>query len=98
METMLQKDFGSAWEQCHGIMQSRCSSMSDVLREMYPFLMKMKLPAECQCFLLEKLADIEYNLASGTSESIALAGVLGAMQVVKESLTQKRPIGQLMKC
>lgn len=98
LEIMLQKDFSTAWEEVSTLVQVKGSSVVDIVREMYPLVMKMSLPLDCQCFLLTKFADLEYYLAGGTQETVALAGLLGALQLVKESVTTKISIARLSKC
>lgn len=97
LEVALQKDFVSAWEEMNNTVSTKGASVVDIVREMYPLVIKMGLPQECQCFLLTKFADLEYFMASGTQESVALAGLLGALQLVKESVTTKVPILRLAK-
>ncbi len=37
-------------------------------------------------FLLEKMADIEYNMSFGTHEKIQLSALIGAFQLAKEAI------------
>ena len=46
-------------------------------------------PAKTRMVLLQKMADIEYNLAVGGNEKIQFAALLGSFQIVREILTEK---------
>jgi replication factor C subunit 3/5 len=97
-EIMFQADFSSAWASVKELVEVKGYSVVDIVRELYPTIIRLDLPMDCKAFVLAKLADMEYNLSAGTSESTALAGVLGAMQLVKEAVSLKRPIMMLSAC
>jgi replication factor C subunit 3/5 len=44
----------------------------------------MGLPPKVKVMLIEKLADCEYRLASGTSEKLQLGGLVGAFVKARE--------------
>lgn len=98
LEISLQKDYGEAWLALQALVGAKGASVVDIVKEMYPLVMKMGLPQDCQCFILSKFADLEYYMASGTQEPVALAGLLGTLQLVKESVTTKVPLARLAKC
>jgi replication factor C subunit 3/5 len=98
LEIMCSKDYTSAMEDVQALVQAKGASVVDIVREMYPLVMRMGIPEECQCFILTKMADLEFFMASGTQESVALAGLVGILQLVRESLTSKVSIARLAKC
>lgn len=98
LEIMCSKDYTTAMEDVQALVQAKGASVVDIVREMYPLIMRMGMPQECHCFILTKMADLEFFMASGTQESIALAGLVGIMQLVRESLTSKVSIARLAKC
>jgi len=98
LEICLQKEFSEAWVALDAVVSAKGASVVDIVKDMYPLIMKMGLPQDCQCFVLSKFADLEYFMASGTQEPIALAGLLGALQLVKESVTTKVPLARLSNC
>lgn len=98
LSMMLEKDFVVAWECVQDAVRRKGASVVDIVREMYPLIMRLSLPEAYQAFLVEKLADLEYYLSTGTSESIALGGLLGAFQLVKESASRGVPIEKLASC
>ena len=97
-EVMFQADFSTAWSDVQNLVVTKGYSVVDVVRELYPTVIRLDLPQDCKAFVLAKLSDMEYNLSSGTSESVALAGVVGALQLVKEAVTLKRPVMMLASC
>lgn len=71
-------------------------SVMDLVREMHPIVMSMDLPLDCKCFLLKTLADLEYYAAGGAREACGLGGLVGAFQLVKESVTQRKPMREVL--
>lgn len=89
---MLSGSLSSTWESVKSLVVSSGASMSDLVREIYPIAMSMDLPQDCKSYLLIKLADLEYFSAIGSRETIILSGLLGAFQIVKEAVTQQKPV------
>lgn len=98
VESMVGTDFDSAWDRCTAVVEEAGTSVVDLVREVHHYVMRMDLPQESKCYCLVKLADLEYNLASGTGEMAALAALLGTMQLLRESATKKVSIIALAKC
>lgn len=48
--------------------------------------MKLKIPPKMMMFLLEKLAEIEVRLSSGSSEKLNLGALVGAFQLVRQQV------------
>lgn len=92
---MLSADFATCWPKVEAAVAEKGLSMMDLVREIHPVMMAMDLPQDCKCFLLSKLADLEYYAAGGAREAVGLAGLLGAFQLVKEAVTQRKPIKAL---
>ncbi|KAG5492746.1 hypothetical protein JKF63_01326 [Porcisia hertigi] len=89
---MLSSDFAQSWINVEKAVREKGISMADLAREIHPVIMAMDLPQDCKCFLLMKLSDLEYYAAGGARESAGLGGLLGAFQLVKEAVTQRKPI------
>ncbi|CBH14672.1 replication factor C, subunit 3, putative [Trypanosoma equiperdum] len=92
---MLSHNYATSWEKVQQLVVDKGVSTADLVREVHLIVMAMDLPQDCKCFLLIKLADVEYYAAGGTREMINIGGVLGAFQLVKEALTQNKPIFEL---
>ncbi|EPY18581.1 replication factor C subunit 3/5 [Strigomonas culicis] len=72
-------------------------SVMDLVREMHPIVMSMDLPLDCKCFLLKVLSDLEYYAAGGAREACGLGGLVGTFQLVKESVTQRKPLSSMLR-
>ncbi|CCW69498.1 unnamed protein product [Phytomonas sp. Hart1] len=88
----LSGDFASCWPRLEAAVVDKGVSVMDLLREIHPIVMSMDLPQDCKCFLLIKFSDLEYYAAGGAREGVGLSGILGAFQLVKEAVTQRKPI------
>lgn len=93
---MLSGDLSSSWAKLEGLVLASGVSMADLVRDIYPIMMSMDLPQDCKRFLLVKLSDLEYYAAIGCKETIGLSGLLAAFQLVKEAVTQLKPIRDLL--
>ena len=51
--------------------------------------MTIEFPPPARLFLLETLADLEYNLSFGTSENLQLGALVGAFHFVKEATVKE---------
>lgn len=92
----LQQDFTSSWDTVSARMHALGLSSVDLVREVHTMINKLDLPAEQKCFCYIQLADIEYNLNAGTTEAVALAAIIGVLQLVRESLTHKKALAALV--
>jgi replication factor C subunit 3/5 len=92
LETCLSASFVDAWESISERMHVLGLSCTDLVREMHTLLQRLDLPQEPRAFCFIQLADIEYNLAAGTTEQVALAAVLGVLQIMRESMAHKMPL------
>ncbi|EKF31712.1 replication factor C, subunit 3, putative [Trypanosoma cruzi marinkellei] len=92
VEDMIAHDFAASWEKVQQTVSEKGVSSTDLVREVHHIVMAMDLPQESKCFLLMKLADVEYYAAGGAKETTCISGILGAFQLVKEALTQKRHV------
>ena len=95
LESMLTKPFDEAWTDLQGMVQAKGLSAVDLVREVHPYIVVLDLPVDAKCFALAQLAEIEYNLAAGCSEAVACGAVLGAVQLVRESVTSGKSITEL---
>jgi replication factor C subunit 3/5 len=92
---MLSSDFATSWAKVEEAVTQKGISIADLARDIHPIMMAMDLPQDCKCFLLMKLSDLEYYAAGGAREAAGLGGLLGAFQLVKEAVTQRRPIKEV---
>lgn len=96
ISAMLSGDLPSSWEKLEALVLASGVCVADLVREIYPIMMLMDLPQDCKRFLLVKLSDFEYCSSIGCRETIGLSGLLAAFQLVKEAVTQLKPIRELI--
>jgi replication factor C subunit 3/5 len=92
VETMLTAEFSEAWAAVSDRMHAMGLSVVDLVREVHGVVQRLDVPQDCKCHCYIQLADIEYNLAAGTNEAVALAALVGTMQLVRESISTKTPM------
>jgi replication factor C subunit 3/5 len=63
-------------------------ALSDIVKEIHPFIFRMGLPPKVKIMLIQKLADVEYRLASGTNERLQLGGLIGAFAQAREQVVR----------
>ena len=63
---------------------------SDVLSRLARVSRQTKLPPIAKSVLLERLCDIEYRLAFGTSDKLQTAAVVGAYHHVRDVVQKQR--------
>lgn len=98
LDLMVNQTFEKAFSEVTSIKTVKGLALSDILREIHPYILRLGMSDDCKMFLLEKLADIEYNLSFGASEKLQTAAVVGCFQIAKEAIAQKNvTVQQLMK-
>lgn len=96
VRVMISGNVGSSWIKLEELVTNLGISMADLVREVYPVMMAMDLPEDCKRYLLVKLADLEYFTSLGSRETIGLSGLLAAFQLVKEAVTQGKPVKEFL--
>jgi len=75
---MLQEDFESAYKHIVSLKTEKGLALVDIVREVHPLIMDLQLPPRARCDLLERLGDVEFHLAHGTTERVQLSATVGA--------------------
>jgi replication factor C subunit 3/5 len=52
-------------------------ALTDIVHEVSPWIMKINMPPNVQCFLLDKISDVQHRLAFATSETLQLGSLIG---------------------
>jgi replication factor C subunit 3/5 len=61
-------------------------ALSDILNELARYVPQITLPSEALRILMERMADIEYRLAFGTSEKLQGASLVAAFTAAKDAM------------
>lgn len=86
---VLNENFLTAYNNIHQLKTSKGLALQDILTEVHTYIHRVDLPIQVRMQLLEKMADIEYNLASGTSERIQLSFMVAVFQTARDLITQE---------
>ncbi|XP_059405560.1 replication factor C subunit 5 [Carassius carassius] len=84
LDWALNKDFTTAYNQILQLKTLKGLALHDILTEVHLLIHRVDFPPSIRMGLLIKLANIEYHLASGTSEKIQLSSMVGAFQAVRD--------------
>ncbi|XP_072921568.1 replication factor C subunit 5 [Hemitrygon akajei] len=84
LDWMLNKDFTTAYKNIMELKTLKGLALHDILTEVHTFVHRVDLPSSIRIHLLIRMADIEYRLASGTSEKIQLSSLIAAFQVARD--------------
>jgi replication factor C subunit 3/5 len=80
---MMTKDFVDAHAEVAKMLRLRGLAVTDLVKEIHTLTLKMNCPENMKCFMFSEMADLEYNLSVGASESIALSTLCGIFQIVR---------------
>lgn len=95
LEVCLSTSFTEAYDSVATRAHFAGLAVTDLLRELHTLLQRIDLPPDCKCFLYVTMADIESNLAAGTSEEVGLSALVGGLQLVREAVTHNMSIRAL---
>ncbi|KAG8597873.1 hypothetical protein GDO81_002417 [Engystomops pustulosus] len=86
LDWMLNKDFTTAYKQIMELKTLKGLALHDILTEVHVYVHRVDFPQSVRMHLLTKMADIEYRLATGTSEKIQLSSLIAAFQVTRDMI------------
>ena len=95
---MLQTPFVESYQFLQRLVEAKGISMADFITELHPAIMRLGVPQEVKWFAATRLADFEHQLASGASEALVVSGIVGMMQLIKESVAQNKSPFELAAC
>ncbi|KAL8594455.1 Replication factor C (RF-C) subunit [Nucella lapillus] len=85
---LLNESFTTAYNNILQMKTLKGLALQDILTEVHTYIHRVDLPVNVQIHLLVKMADIEYRLASGTSERIQQSGLVAAFQSARDLISQ----------
>ncbi|XP_076369454.1 replication factor C subunit RfC3 isoform X2 [Tachypleus tridentatus] len=88
VDWLLNHDFVNTYTHVSDLKVTKGLALEDILTQVHLYVHRIEFPVQVKLQLLEKLADIEYRLASGTSEKIQLSSLISAFQVARDLVTQ----------
>ena len=65
-------------------------ALTDIISQLGPLVNLVNLNADVKCHIMDKLADIEYRLAFGTSEKLQGAALVSIFQHVRAMMEEHK--------
>ncbi|XP_052074255.1 replication factor C subunit 5-like isoform X1 [Mytilus californianus] len=81
---VLNENFTTAYRNISDLKTKKGLALQDILTEIHNYVHRIDLPIHVKIHLLEKMADVEYRLASGTSEKMQLSSLISAFQAARD--------------
>ncbi|CAM6100388.1 unnamed protein product [Calypogeia fissa] len=85
---LLNDSFTTAFENVSNMKTNKGLALVDIVKELLPFIFQISMPQDVRVQLVDALADIEYRLASGTSEKLQLGALLSAFTHARVALVK----------
>ena len=73
---LLTEEFQSVFDKIRAVQQTKGLALVDIVRDLHPYVMTLDITQRSRAYLLHHLADLEYRLASGTTESVQLSSLV----------------------
>jgi len=89
LEWILNKEFTTAYKNVMHLKSEKGMALQDILEEIHSYVHKIDFPTDIRIHLLDKMADIEERLASGTNENIQTGSLVAAFQQAKNMVAAK---------
>ncbi|KAK3084728.1 hypothetical protein FSP39_018049 [Pinctada imbricata] len=85
---VLNENFTTAYNNTMDLKTIKGLALQDILSEVHNYVHRLELPMHIRIHLLDKMAEVEYRLASGTSEKIQMSSLISAFQIARELIVQ----------
>ncbi|KAL4223501.1 Replication factor C (RF-C) subunit [Mactra antiquata] len=86
---ILNENFTTAYNNIMQLKTAKGLALQDILTEVHKYVHKVDLPLHVRLHLLEKMAEVEHRLASGTNEKIQLSSLIAAFQVTRDMIVEE---------
>lgn len=83
---LFNSDFTAARDSIVALKTERGLALQDILTELHEVILELQLPAPVLAFLLDKMGEIECNLAVGASEALQLSSLIGSFKLSVEKI------------
>lgn len=89
VDWVLNEDFTSAYNNIQKLKAAKGLALEDILADVHAYVHRIDFPLHVRMALLEKMADTEYRLASGTSEKLQLGSFIAAFQIARDVIAKE---------
>jgi replication factor C subunit 3/5 len=84
LSALLNERLTQAVQTIRDIQLAKGIALQDILFEIHPFVYRIDFPTSVQIVILERLAEIEFRLARGSSEKLQLSALVAAFQSARD--------------
>ncbi|KAJ2556443.1 Subunit of heteropentameric Replication factor C (RF-C) [Coemansia sp. RSA 1933] len=81
VDWMLNDEFHIALSNTAALKRDKGLALQDIISELTPYVNNIEFPSATRIHLLEKLAEIEYNMSVGSTEKIQLSALIAVFKV-----------------
>jgi len=81
---MLNESFSSCYNKIQTVKIAKGLALQDILTEVHQYVHRIDFPMDVRIHLLDKMAETEHRLTSGTSEKMQLSALIAAFQVARD--------------
>ncbi|XP_047141890.1 replication factor C subunit 5 isoform X1 [Hydra vulgaris] len=89
VDWMLNENFSTAFKKITEMKLVKGLALQDVLTEVHAFIHRIDFPPRVRMILLDKMAEVEYRLAAGTSEKIQLSSLIACFQCIRDTVVDE---------
>jgi len=89
LRVLLNSSFSECMRVLGGMQQEEGFALVDILQDLYGELKKVGLPKGVRSDLLDKLADLEFNLSGSCTEKIQLGGLVGTFTAARKNIVEQ---------
>lgn len=88
VDWVLNENYTTAFNNVMKLKTAKGLALEDILTDVHTYVHRIDFPLHVRMQLLEKMADAEYRLASGTSEKIQLGSFISAFQKARDLIAK----------
>ncbi|TPX34857.1 hypothetical protein SmJEL517_g02582 [Synchytrium microbalum] len=84
MGWMFDTEYSEVYANLDRIKLEKGLALADIIGDLSALVIKIDLPPPSRVYLLEKFAEIEFNISTGCSEKIQMGGLIGAFKIAMD--------------
>ncbi|TIA89881.1 hypothetical protein E3P99_01852 [Wallemia hederae] len=81
IKSMMNDDISTCYQRVHTLKRQNGLALQDIIAGAYDYIQQIEFPVPTRLHLLDNLAEIEYRLSSGASETIQLSALIAAFKI-----------------
>lgn len=87
---LLNEDFVIAYQNINKLKTLKGLALQDILNQVHLYIHRIEFSPNVKIYLLDKMADIEYRLSSGTSEKIQMSSLIAVFHIARNMVVQSK--------